>query len=174
MSGRVEEARERIASLPADVQEQVDVLRKRLSGLPAELPDDIAELRERFTPEEVRKLADQYYRQLVDLYSDLADRGSETVERLRGNPSFEERFEQVETVYSDVVTRAEDIFGRVGLLTKPNAGTEVDADVDPIVDAEILAVTDETTPATAAVKKAAPKKAPIKKVTPPRRDLPTE
>lgn len=47
---RVEEARERIANVPADVQAQFDTLRDRISGLPSELPEDLAELREKFTP----------------------------------------------------------------------------------------------------------------------------
>jgi heparin binding hemagglutinin HbhA len=167
VTGRVDEARERIAGLPADVQEQFDTLRGRISGLPAELPDDLAELRERFTPEELRKLVDQYYHQLLDLYSDLAVRGEETVGRLRSNAAFEERFERVESLYNDVVSRAEDVFGKVseqarGLLGRPAEEIEEAEEAEEIVDAEVVQVTTEAAPA-AVVKKAPAKKAPARK-----------
>ncbi|MEU6564256.1 heparin-binding hemagglutinin [Nocardia nova] len=168
---RVEEARERLSNLPADVQDQIETLRGRLTGLPSELPDDLAELRERFTSDELRKLVDQYYRQLVDLYSDLAVRGEETVDRLRTNPGFDERFDKVEGIYSDVVTRAEDVLNKVsdqarGLLGKTAEAAE---EVAPVVDAEVVAVTTEATSepvaeeSAPAAKKAPAKKAPAKK-----------
>ncbi|MEV5651887.1 heparin-binding hemagglutinin [Nocardia sp. NPDC052254] len=173
---RVEEARERLSNLPADVQDQIETLRGRLSGLPSELPDDLAELRERFTSDELRKLVDQYYHQLVDLYADLAVRGEETVDRLRTNPGFDERFDKVEGIYSDVVTRAEDVLTKVsdqarGLLGK-TADPADEQDV-AVVDAEVVTVTTETAAEPAAaqvdeepvapVKKAPAKKAPAKK-----------
>ncbi|NKY89019.1 heparin-binding hemagglutinin [Nocardia veterana] len=167
VNARVEEARERLSNLPADVQDQIETLRGRLSGLPSELPDDLAELREKFTPEELRKLVDQYYRQLVDLYSDLAVRGEETVDRLRSNPGFDERFDKVEGIYSDVVTRAEDVLNKVsgqarGLLGKAADEAEQAA---AVVDAEVVAVTTEATSeeSAAPAKKAPAKKAPAKK-----------
>ncbi|WP_063065411.1 hypothetical protein [Nocardia violaceofusca] len=173
VNSRVEEARERLSNLPADVQDQIETLRGRLTGLPSELPDDLAELREKFTPEELRKLVDQYYRQLVDLYSDLAVRGEETVDRLRSNPGFDERFDKVEGIYTDVVTRAEDVLSKVsdqarGFLGK--AAEEAD-EAAAVVDAEVVAVTteaaaEEPTPAKKAPAKKAPaKKAPAKPAT---------
>ncbi|WP_040828211.1 hypothetical protein [Nocardia jiangxiensis] len=172
VTGRVDEARERIANLPADAQEQFETLRQRLTGLPNELPEDLADLRERLTAEELRKAVDQYYHQLVDLYQDLASRGEETVDRLRANPAFEERFEKVEGIYSDVVTRAEDVFGKVSDQARGLLGsTEEQAEAEPVVDAEVVQVTHEPAapvdeaPAAdeAEVKKAPAKNAPAKK-----------
>ena len=177
VNARVEEARERLSNLPADVQDQVETLRGRLSGLPAELPDDLADLRDRFTSEELRKLVDQYYRQLVDLYSDLAVRGEETVDRLRTNPDFDGRFDKVEGIYTDVVARAEDVLSKVsdqarGLLGKTAEGNApVAGDAAPVVDAEVVAVTTEATPKpvaepvaeSAAEESAAEEKAPARK-----------
>jgi heparin binding hemagglutinin HbhA len=166
VTGRVEEARERFSTLPADAQERFESFRSRLTGLSAELPDDLAELRDKMTPEELRKLADQYYHQLLDLYQDLASRGEETVGRLRSNSVFEERFERVEGIYTDVVSRAEDVIGKVsGLL-----GTPGDKTGEPVVDAEVVQVTTEAAPADeegveALAKKAPAKKAPAKKTT---------
>jgi heparin binding hemagglutinin HbhA len=174
VSGRVEEARERLSSLPADVQEQFESLRQRVAGLPAELPDDVAELRERLTPEELRKLVDQYYHQLLHLYSDLAVRGEETVGRLRTTPGVEERLEKVEGLYTDVVTRAEDVLGKVGEQARGLLGRtadEVEDEGEPIVDAEVLDVTTESAPAgtgsirKAPAKKTTARKAPAKRTT---------
>jgi|GEM_PF-4247686 len=172
VTGRVEEARERLSNLPSDAQEQFEALRHRLTGLPSELPDDLAELREKLTPEELRKLVDQYYHQLVELYQDLAERGEETVERLRTNPSFGDRFDKVEGIYTDVVTRAEDVFGKVSEQARELLGTvEEAAETEPVVDAEVVGVTTEATPAddepelAAPAKKAPAKKAPAKKTT---------
>ncbi|WP_280265091.1 heparin-binding hemagglutinin [Nocardia wallacei] len=166
VGGRVEEARERLSNLPADVQEQFESLRQRLTGLPSELPDDVAELRERLTPEELRRLVDQYYHQLLDYYQDLAARGEETVGRLRSeNSTFDEQFGRVEGILDDVVTRAEDVLGKVTDQTRGLLGqkvTEESDEAEPVVDAEVVKVTTE--PATnGPAKKAPAKKAPAKK-----------
>ncbi|WP_280312572.1 heparin-binding hemagglutinin [Nocardia abscessus] len=180
---RVEEARERFANVPADVQAQFESLRERLAGLPSELPDDLAELREKFTAEELRTLAEKYYRQALDIYADLAVRGEEAIERLRANHLVEDRIGKVETIYGDAVSRAEDVFERVnGLLGRPaKVETEIEAEAQvvpaPVVEAEVVEVTTESTPAPdtngaakkAPAKKAAPtaaKKAPAKKAPP--------
>ncbi|GAB4589451.1 heparin-binding hemagglutinin [Nocardia sp. IFM 10818] len=166
VSGRVEEARERFANLPADVQEQVEVIRQRVAALPSELPEDLAELREKATPEELRRLVDQYYHSLLDLYADLAARGEETVEKLRANPTFEERFEQVESLYKDLVAQTQDVVEKVSDQVAPLLGRQAKEEAEEeAVDAEVVGVTTESEPAPApAAKKAAPaKKAPAKK-----------
>ncbi|MEV5836380.1 heparin-binding hemagglutinin [Nocardia sp. NPDC052112] len=168
VSGRVEEARERFANVPADVRAQFESLRERLSGLPSELPEDLAELREKFTAEELKALAEKYYTQVLDLYADLAVRGEETVERLRANHLVEDRIERVETLYKDAATRAEDALAKVNeLIGRPakEEEAEAEAEAEPLVEAEVVEVTTETEPATdgAAPKKAPAKKAPAKK-----------
>ncbi|GAB2730903.1 heparin-binding hemagglutinin [Nocardia thraciensis] len=167
VTGRVDEARERLSNLPADVQEQFESLRQRLTGLPSELPDDVAELRERLTPEELRRLVDQYYHQVLDYYQDLAARGEETVGRLRSeNTTFDEQFGRVEGILDDVATRAEDVFGKVADQTRGLLGqkvTEEATESEPVVDAEVVKVTTEPTPAAnGPAKKAPAKKAPAK------------
>lgn len=171
VQARVEEARERFANVPADVQDRFESLRERLSVLPSELPDDLAELREKFTAEELRALAEKYYRQALDLYADLAVRGEEAIDRLRANQVVDERIGKVETLYGDAVSRAEDVLERVnGLLGRP-AKTEAEVAADevaapaPVVEAEVVEVTTEATPAPAA--NGAPKKAPAKKAATP-------
>ncbi|MEV6059675.1 heparin-binding hemagglutinin [Nocardia asteroides] len=173
VQARVDEARERIANVPADVQAQFDTIRERLAGLPSELPEDLAELREKFTPEELRKLAEQYYRQALDIYADLAVRGEETVDRLRANQAVDEQIGRVETLYKDASARAEDALAKVtDLLGRGKAEAEtVAAKAAAVVDAEVVAVTtEEPAPAPAAkapaAKKAPAKKAPAKKAAP--------
>ncbi|MEU0544271.1 heparin-binding hemagglutinin [Nocardia sp. NPDC005978] len=172
VSGRVEEARERFANLPADAKGQVEVLRQRITALPSELPEDLAELREKATAEELRKLVDQYYHQLLDLYADFAARGEETVEKLRTNPSFEERFAQVETLYSDLVSQAQGVVGKVSDQVSPLLGAKAAPVAEEAVDAEVVQVETVTEPAPVVetpapvAKKAPAKKAPAKKATP--------
>ncbi|MBW0275609.1 heparin-binding hemagglutinin [Nocardia sp. MH4] len=173
VQARVDEARERIANVPADVQAQFDTIRERIAGLPSELPEDLAELREKFTPEELRKLAEQYYRQALDIYADLAVRGEETVDRLRANQAVDEQIGRVESLYKDASARAEDALAKVtDLLGRGKAEAEAVADeVAAVVDAEVVAVTtEEPAPAPAAkapaAKKAPAKKAPAKKAAP--------
>ena len=170
VTGRVDEARERLANLPSDAQEQFDSLRNRLTGLPSELPEDLAELREKLSPEELRKLVDQYYHQLVEVYQDLAVRGEEAVERLRSNSAFGEGFDRVEGIYTDVVTRAEDVIGKVSEQARGLIGTaeEQVQETAEVVDAEVVRVTDEALSAVEDVPapKAPAKKAPVKKTTP--------
>ncbi|WP_433682409.1 heparin-binding hemagglutinin [Nocardia sp. CA-119907] len=172
VSGRVEEARERFANVPADVRAQFESLRERLSGLPSELPEDLAELREKFTPEELRALAEKYYSQVLDLYADLAVRGEETVDRLRANHLVEDQIERVETLYKDAASRAEDALAKVNELIGRPAKEEAEEGADPVVEAEVVEVTTETEPATDGVAKKAPakkvaaKKAPAKKAAP--------
>ncbi|WP_040792827.1 heparin-binding hemagglutinin [Nocardia paucivorans] len=174
VTARVDEARERFANLPADVQAQFETLRKQLSDLPSELPEDLAELREKFTADELRRLAEQYYRQAIDLYSDLTARGEETLERLRANHLVEEQFDRVETLYKDAAERAEEVLERVnGLIGRPvKESTETPTAPGaekPVVEAEVVEVATETEPAPAPkkapVKKAAAKKAPAAKKT---------
>jgi heparin binding hemagglutinin HbhA len=168
VQARVEEARERFANVPADVQAQFESLRERLSGLPSELPEDLAELREKFTAEELRTLAERYYRQALDIYADLAVRGEEAIDRLRANHLVEERIGKVETIYGDAVSRAEDVLERVngllGLGLDLGRAAEQVADPAPVVEAEVVEVTTE--PAAAPVVNGAPKKAPAKKAAP--------
>ncbi|MVU83580.1 heparin-binding hemagglutinin [Nocardia sp. ET3-3] len=176
VQGRIEEARERFANLPADLQEQAETLRQRVQALPSELPEDLAELREKATPEELRKLVDQYYHQLLDLYADLAARGEETVEKLRANPAFEERFEQVESRLNDIVSQTQDILNKATEQVGPYiglAGKDEEAPAEEAVDAEVVDVTTETAPVedeapkkAAPAKKAPAKKAPAKKAAP--------
>ncbi|MBO0852543.1 MAG: heparin-binding hemagglutinin [Nocardia sp.] len=154
IDSRVEEARERLSNLPADVREEVESLRERLSGL--DVPDEIAELRDKLAPEELRRVVDDYYQELLDFYSDLAVRGEETVDRLRAKPAFGDRFDKVENLYNDVVDRTEDVLNKVR-----GKGEATD---EAVVDAEVVEVTTEETAAPAAPAKKAPaKKAPAKK-----------
>jgi heparin binding hemagglutinin HbhA len=107
---RVDTARARIADLSEDVTEGVESLR--------ELPDEIADLRERFTPEELRKVAEAYLKVASDLYTSLAERGEETVERIRRTPAIEEGLERANAAANDVVDLTEQALGTVASQTR--------------------------------------------------------
>lgn len=115
---RVDTARARIADLSEDVTEGVESLRERLTNLPAELPDEIADLRERFTPEELRKVAEAYLKVASDLYTSLAERGEETVERIRRTPAVEEGLDRANSAANDVVDLTEQALGTVASQTR--------------------------------------------------------
>ncbi|GGK50981.1 heparin-binding hemagglutinin [Nocardia camponoti] len=168
VQARVDEARGRIANVPADVTAQFETLRGRITALPSELPEDLAELREKLTTEELRTLAEKYFQQALDIYTDLAARGEETVDRLRATPAVEERIGRVETLYKDASARAEDAITKVGgLIGRGKAEVAAEAaTVAETVEAEVVAVTEETSAPKAPAKKAAAKKAPAKKAAP--------
>ncbi|WP_040813673.1 hypothetical protein [Nocardia concava] len=179
VQGRIEEARERFANLPADVQGQVETLRQRVQALPSELPEDLAELREKATPEELRKLVDQYYHQLLDLYADLAARGEETVEKVRHSEYVESLISRgdaflnqdavaaTQEAFDKARAQAEAAFEKAYEQVGPYIGrtAKEEAPAEEAVDAEVVDVTTETAPVEdAPVKKVAPaKKAPAKK-----------
>ena len=118
VTDRVDTARARIADLSEDVTEGVESLRERLANLPAELPDEIADLRERFTPDELRKVAEAYLKVASDLYTSLAERGEETVERIRRTPAVEEGLERANAAANDVVDLTEQALGTVASQTR--------------------------------------------------------
>lgn len=118
VSDRVETARERIAAVPADLTETIEALRARLGDLPAELPEELADLRERFSAEELRKVAEAYLKVASDLYAAFAERGEETIDRLRQQPAVEERLGRAEAAFGDVVDLTEDALGTVARQTR--------------------------------------------------------
>ncbi len=115
---RTSEVNARLADISEEVTEGVENLRERLAALPAELPDEIAELRERFTPEELRKVAEAYLKVASDLYTSLAERGEEAVERIRRTPAVEEGLERANTAANDVVDLTEQALGTVASQTR--------------------------------------------------------
>ncbi len=117
MAERVETARDRFATLPADLTETVESLRERLAELPAELPEEIADLRERFSAEELRKVAEAYLKVASDLYTALAERGEETIERLRSQPALEDGLGRAEAVLGDAADLTEEALGTVARRT---------------------------------------------------------
>ncbi|EUA45087.1 putative iron-regulated heparin binding hemagglutinin HbhA [Mycobacteroides abscessus 21] len=104
--------RERAEEAASEAGARVDETRDRLRELSAELPTDVNELRDRFTPEELRKVAEAYLQVATDIYNNLAERGEEAIERLRSTPGIEEN-----------VTRAEGLVGNYAELTEQALGT---------------------------------------------------
>ncbi len=75
-------------------------------------------MRERFTPEELRKVAEAYLKVASDLYVALAERGEEAVERIRKQPAVEEQLGRAEAVFGDAVELTEEALGTVARQTR--------------------------------------------------------
>ena len=57
-----------------------------MNDIEGKIADEIAELRERFTPDELRKVAEAYLKVASDLYTSLAERGEGYGQSHRLNP----------------------------------------------------------------------------------------
>lgn len=181
--------RERAESAQARVEEtrgRIEETRDRISALPEEIPTNIDDLRSRFSSEELRKVAEAYIEVATSIYNSLAQRGEETVERLRHQPEFQDNIVKAEKAYNDAVDLTEDALGTISSQTRAvgeraaqlanlasgrvaGAAGTVEAKARGSKDSpgailEELAEPDDEAPATPApAKKAAAKKAPAKK-----------
>jgi hypothetical protein len=64
------------------------------------------QLRDKVSIDELRRLIDEYKTVALDRYTEFAERGVAAADKLR--PTVEENIDRVETLYKDVVARAED------------------------------------------------------------------
>jgi heparin binding hemagglutinin HbhA len=176
-----EEAQKRLGEAQNKAQIRVDETRgsalavfeearTKLSALPVELPDEIDDLFTRFSPEELRKVAEAYLAVAAGLLTALSERGEEVVERLKTQPIVEENLPRLEKVYNDAVGLTEDALGtisgqtravgeRAAVLAGLTSGKPDEVTLDPARKTPA-----KTAPAKkAAAKKTAAKKAPAKK-----------
>ncbi|GAC70151.1 hypothetical protein [Gordonia soli] len=92
--------------------------RERLSNLPVELPAEIEELRAKFTPEELRKVAEAYLAVAAGLLTSLSERGEEVVAKLKSQPLVEENLPKLEKVYNEALGLTEDALGTISGQTR--------------------------------------------------------
>ncbi len=144
--------------------------RTKLSALPVELPDEIDDLFTRFSPEELRKVAEAYLAVAAGLLTALSERGEEVVERLKTQPIVEENLPKLEKVYNDAVGLTEDALGtisgqtravgeRAAVLAGLTSGKPDEVTLDPARKTPAKKTAAKKT----AAKKTAAKKAPAKK-----------
>ncbi|TDZ83601.1 Heparin-binding hemagglutinin [Mycobacteroides salmoniphilum] len=170
--------RERAEEAASEAGARVDETRDRLRELSAELPTDVNELRDRFTPEELRKVAEAYLQVATDIYNNLAERGEEAIERIRSTPGIEENVTRAEGLVGNYAELTEQALGTVASQTRAVGeraaklvGIDLSSKGAPAAKAPAkkapakkAAPVKKAAPAKAAVKKAAPaKKAPAKK-----------
>ncbi|AGM30695.1 heparin-binding hemagglutinin [Mycobacteroides abscessus] len=167
--------RERAEEAASEAGARVDETRDRLRELSAELPTDVNELRDRFTPEELRKVAEAYLQVATDIYNNLAERGEEAIERLRSTPGIEENVTRAEGLVGNYAELTEQALGTVASQTRAVGeraaklvGIDLSGKAAPAKKAPAKkAPAKKAAPAKAAAKKAAPaKKAPAKKAAP--------
>ncbi|PXW31624.1 hypothetical protein [Nocardia sp. 348MFTsu5.1] len=111
-------AQARFEETKTTAQSRLEETRERLSALPEEVPSNIDELRAKFTADELRKVAEAYIEVAANIYNSLAERGEETVVRLRATPAVEEQLSRVEKVYGDAVDLTEDTLGTISSQTR--------------------------------------------------------
>ncbi|ROZ89242.1 heparin-binding hemagglutinin [Gordonia sp. OPL2] len=172
-----EEAQKRLGEAQNRAQTRVDETRgaalavfedarTKLSALPVELPDEIDDLFTRFSPEELRKVAEAYLAVAAGLLTALSERGEEAVEKLKAQPIVEENLPKLEKVYNDAVGLTEDALGTISEQTRAvGERAAVLAGLTSGKPDEVTLEPARKTPATtAAATKAAAKTAPAKKV----------
>lgn len=114
----VTQLRERTEAAGENAQARIDETRARLNNLPDEVPATIDELRGKLNADEIRKIADSYLESATDFYNSLAERGEETIERLRQQPLVQENLTRAEKAYNDAVDLTEDTLGVVSTQTR--------------------------------------------------------
>ncbi|MDM2103539.1 heparin-binding hemagglutinin [Mycobacteroides abscessus] len=161
--------RERAEEAASEAGARVDETRDRLRELSAELPTDVNELRDRFTPEELRKVAEAYLQVATDIYNNLAERGEEAIERLRSTPGIEENVTRAEGLVGNYAELTEQALGTVASQTRAVGeraaklvGIDLSGKAAPAKKAPAKKAPAKKAPA----KKAAPAKAPAKKAAP--------
>ncbi|SHE50312.1 hypothetical protein [Streptoalloteichus hindustanus] len=160
-----------VVSLFQKMREQVAERAEAARSSVDDLPHDLDELRSRLDPAELRKLVDAYAKAATQLYEYLAERGEQTLERLR--PQVERLVEQAGTVADTAQHRAEeaageareladDVLGKVTRRSRPVAASTQNTAESGIEDrATPSADADTAEPAPAKVERAesAPPKA---------------
>ncbi len=101
-----------------NAQQNFDDARERLVKRQAEAPAAIEELRGKFTPEELRKVAEAYITAATSIYNALAERGEDALGRLHAQDLVEGNVERAEKAYTDAVELTEDALGTVTAQTR--------------------------------------------------------
>lgn len=156
----VSQLRARTETATESAQAAFAATRERVESLPADLPSEIEELRARFTPEELRKVAEAYIEVATGIYNSLAERGEDALGKLRAQPVVEENLSRVEKVYSDAQGLTEGALGTITAQTKLVGERAANL----ARSARLLPETEEPVVVKPAAKKAPAKKAPAKKV----------
>ncbi|AZG46126.1 heparin-binding hemagglutinin [Gordonia insulae] len=119
---RIEETRSaaeaRLEKAVEDAKSTFEDTKTRFNTLPEDVPAGIEELRGKLTSDELRKAAESYLDSATEFYNSLAERGEETVERLRQQPLVQENLDRAEKVYNDAVDLTEDTLGVVSSQTR--------------------------------------------------------
>ncbi|MGL4304956.1 MAG: heparin-binding hemagglutinin [Mycobacteriaceae bacterium] len=113
--GKIRERAEDAASEAAD---RVGETRNLITKISDDLPEGINDLRNKFSPEELRKVAEAYAQVATGIYNSLAERGEEAYARLRQQPGFEENIGKAESYLGDAVELTEQALGTVASQTR--------------------------------------------------------
>ncbi len=141
--------------------------KERLASLPVELPTDLDELRAKFSPEELRKVAESYLAVAAGVLNSLSERGEEVVGKLKEYPLVEENLPKLEKVYNDARSLTEEALGTISdqsLTVGERAAALVNLPGEAAKKAPAKkAAAEKAAAEKAPAKKAAAEKAPAKK-----------
>lgn len=168
ITGSRDDAQARIDEALATALAIFEEARTKLSALPVELPAEIEDLKARFSPEELRKVAEAYLAVAAGLLTALAERRDEAVEKLKSQPLVGENLPKLEKVYNDAVGLTEDALGTISEQTRAvgeralklaNRADDAPRDEKPRIEPPVKSEGDIVPPAKAATKAAPAKKA---------------
>jgi heparin binding hemagglutinin HbhA len=164
--------RDRAEEARTDAESRVEETRGRITKLQEELPERAQEFRGRLSGDELRRAAEGYREQATDLYNTLIERGEAALERLRNQPTFEERRAQAEKALGNTVELTQEALGNVATQTRAVGeraakliGRDATKEVDQAAKPAKKAVKKATPAKKTAAKKAPAKKSAAKKVT---------
>jgi heparin binding hemagglutinin HbhA len=159
----VEKLRKSAEDARSDANARVEDGRARLTKAREDLPSSFGELRDKLTPEELRKVAEDYRESATTTYNKLVERGEATLERLRNQKVIEDAKERVE----ETVELTQEALGKVADQTRA-VGERAAKLVGVELPKKAEKAPAKKTPAkkAAAAKKTAVKKAPAKKAAP--------
>jgi heparin binding hemagglutinin HbhA len=164
--------RDRAEEARTDAESRVEETRGRINKLQEELPERAQEIRGRLSGDELRRAAEGYREQATDLYATLVERGEAALERLRNQPTFEERRAQAEKALGNTVELTQEALGNVATQTRAVGeraakliGRDATKEVDKAAKPAKKAVKKATPAQKTAAKKAPAKKSAAKKVT---------
>jgi len=110
--------RERAEEARTDASTRVEETRGRIAKLQEDLPARAGEIRGRLSSDELRETVESYRDQVNDLYNELIERGEAALERLRNQPTFEERRAQAEKAFSGAAELTQEALGNVATQTR--------------------------------------------------------
>lgn len=103
VGGFVKDLRGRAATAATDTQARAQRTRELIASLPAQVPNDLTELRSRLNKDDLRKQAESYLHNAAETYGELAHRGETRVGELRKQHAVDARLSEAERLSEEAI-----------------------------------------------------------------------